>query len=127
MDVDRPEDLLRLAVDLRAEWTLVRVSGELCYTTERRLRECVDQLMESELFRIAFDLPALAFCDSVGIACFVSAWRRVRAAGGDAVLLRPPDWLRRRLDLTGVDRVVSVVDELPHAEPSGGAADLAPA
>lgn len=127
MDGDRSEGLLRLAVDVRAAWTLVRVSGELCYTTEGRFRECVDQLMDTGLFRIAFDLSVLEFCDSVGIASFVSAWRRARTAGGDAVLLRPPVWLRRRLELTGVDRVVPVLDAVPGGEPSDGASDLTPA
>lgn len=57
--------------------------------TQRRFRECVNQFVETELFWIAFDLSALEFCDSVGIAAFISAWRRahcVRGAGGADVV-----------------------------------------
>lgn len=89
MGTDQPEDLLRVTVESDGDWTLVRMSGELDYTTAGRFRECVDQFLEPAPGRIALDLAELTFCDSVGIACFASTWRRARQGGGDLVLLRP--------------------------------------
>lgn len=120
MGTDQPDNVLRLAVDVGSEWTVVHASGDLDYSTQPQFRSCIDQLLSNELIWIGLDLSAMDFCDSVGLSCFVAAWKGARGAGGDLVLLRPAEPVRRVLEITGFGTVVAILDELPGREPHDG-------
>jgi anti-sigma B factor antagonist len=123
METDRPEELLRMTAEAEGGNTIIRLTGELDYTTAGLFREQVDRLQDAELRRITLDLSALTFCDSVGIACLLAVWKRARKAGGDLVLLRPTGHVQRMLRITNLDRSITVVDtpsdsDLPGAQPT---------
>jgi anti-sigma B factor antagonist len=125
MAADRPEEAaLDVTVEPRADWSLVQVSGELDYTTVGVLRDRLDVLLSAGQVRIALDLSMLDFCDSVGLGCFVGAWKRARKDGGELLLLRPAGHVQRMLRITGLDRFLSSLDELPGETPTGDDADL---
>ncbi|WP_460350859.1 STAS domain-containing protein [Actinoallomurus acanthiterrae] len=105
-------------IGTRGEWSLIQVAGELDYTTVGELRERLDAMLSAGQPRIALDLSALDFCDSVGLGCFVGAWKRARKAGGDLLLLRPAGHVQRMLRITGLDRFLSSLDQLPGAGPA---------
>lgn len=111
---------LRMAVETRAGWTLVRLAGELDYATAGDLRGCLEQLVSAGQTRIALELSALTFCDTSGIGCFVGAWKRTRQAGGELVLLRSGGQVARLLNITGLDKFLSSRDEPPAWAPSNG-------
>ncbi|MEV0400294.1 STAS domain-containing protein [Actinoallomurus sp. NPDC050550] len=125
MAADRPEEpTLDVAVETRGEWSLIHVAGELDYTTVGKLRERLDVMLSAGRSRIALDLSALDFCDSVGLGCFVGAWKRARKSGGDLLLLRPAGHVQRMLRITGLDRFLASLDRLPGAGKAGGDAGL---
>jgi anti-sigma B factor antagonist len=124
MTADRPEEAaLDVTVEPRGEWSLVHVSGELDYTTASGLRDRLDVILSAGQVRLALDLARLEFCDSVGLGCFVGAWKRARKDGGELLLLRPAGHVQRMLRITGLDRFLSTTDDLP-GDPSGEDADL---
>jgi anti-sigma B factor antagonist len=125
---DRPKEAtLEVTVEPRGGWSLVHVSGELDYTTVGDLRDRLDVLLSAGRFRIALDLSLLDFCDSVGLGCFVGAWKRARNEGGELLLLRPAGHVQRMLRITGLDKFLSSLDELPGETPTDDDADLTPA
>lgn len=125
MTAEQPEGAtLSVAVESRGEWTLVQVSGDLDYTTVGALREQLDLMLSSGSVRIALDLSALDFCDSVGLGCFVGSWKRARKDGGDLVLLRPAGHVQRMLRITGLERFLPSMEEIPGIGSLGGDAGL---
>jgi anti-sigma B factor antagonist len=67
--------------------------------------------------RIALELSGLEFCDTSGLACFLNAHKALRRAGGSLILLRPPARLRPKLAITGLDKALTIVEDLPDALP----------
>lgn len=115
MAADRPAEPLRLTIDARGDWTRIRLAGDLDFTTVGRLHRCLEQLLKRARPRVALELSALEFCDSMGIRCLIEAWKRAQQAGGKLVLLRPHPHVRDTLSIMGLDRFLSSVDELPDA------------
>lgn len=125
MAADRPEETtLDVTVEPRGPWSLVHVSGELDYTTVGVLREQLDTMLSAGQVQIALELSMLDFCDSVGLGCFVGSWKRARKGGGELLLLRPAGHVQRMLRITGLDRFLSSLDQLPGGAPAGDDADL---
>ncbi|WP_282206394.1 STAS domain-containing protein [Kitasatospora fiedleri] len=59
--------------------TVVALAGELDYHTAPRLHRAVERT--SEALPLVLDLALLRFCDSLGVAELLFAFRRTRAAG----------------------------------------------
>lgn len=124
MDEDRPADLLRMTVEARAGWTVVHLAGDLDYTTVERVRECREQLLAAGRCRIALELSALEFCDSVGFAFFAETWNRTHQADGRMALVRPAGHVARMMTVMGMDRFVADIDDLSGQRPDNGGASL---
>ena len=56
------------------------------------------------------ELSGLAVVDSVGLGVLVGGLKRYRCAEGDLVLRRPPEQVRRVLEVTGIDRIFGLED-----------------
>lgn len=115
--VELAEDI-SVSLQIKDGWAIVRVAGDLDLNTapilERRLGLAA---VLTEPPRVAVELSKVDFCDSSGIGLLVRIWQRLRAAGGQLVLVRPPWHLRRLLHWTGLERFLSIRDSLPAPVP----------
>jgi anti-sigma B factor antagonist len=94
--------LFRIDVDRHPKHTVLMLAGELDMTVAPRLEQCLDPLLDSGVTRIVLDLSALNFCDSSGLARFVAAANRCRAAGGWLRLAAPQERVTRVLGIAGL-------------------------
>ena len=73
--------LLTTRVDDEAEHTLIVVEGELDLATAGQLRDVVSSCIAQSQRPLMLDLAKLRFCDSAGLAVFVSAYNELEALG----------------------------------------------
>lgn len=96
----------------------MEVAGELDLYTAPSFRETVLEAAEGvDPPRVIVDFQRLGFIDSSGLGAIVACLKHLRERGGELTLVAPGgSGLRRLLDLTGLDRVLtlsSTVDEIP--------------
>ena len=109
-----------LSLDRRTHgsWVVVEVGGELDLYTAPSFRDSVlEATSDQDPPRVVVDFERLAFIDSSGLGAIVACLKHLRERGGDLTLVAPSgSGLRRLLDLTGLDRVLTVhetVDDVP--------------
>ena len=109
-----------LSLDRRTHgsWVVVEVAGELDLYTAPSFRETVLESANGvDPPRVIVDFQRLGFIDSSGLGAIVACLKHLRERGGELTLVAPDgSGLRRLLDLTGLDRVLSLsatVDEIP--------------
>jgi anti-sigma B factor antagonist len=104
-DRSRP---FRVVVDPAASPSTAALSGELDLSGVAGLQDALDELHRRGYRKVVLDLSDLDFLDAAGLAALVRADRRFRDTGAVLVLtgLRPPQ--QRLLELTGLDRVLTV-------------------
>lgn len=109
-----------LSLDRRTHgsWVVVEVAGELDLYTAPSFRETVLEAADGDdLPRVIVDFQRLGFIDSSGLGAIVACLKHLRERGGELTLVAPEgSGLRRLLDLTGLDRVLTLsatVDEIP--------------
>ncbi|MBY8874697.1 STAS domain-containing protein [Micromonospora sp. PLK6-60] len=81
---------------------LLRVGGDLAFTTAAPLRAAVDRLLVAGPPALLFDFGGLLFIDSTGLSVIVHAWREGQQRGTRVVLRETPRFLTTILDMTGV-------------------------
>jgi len=99
---------------------VVEVTGHLDASTTSLLLDPLLDVIESQgNHSIAIDLDGVAFMDTSGLRAVVSVHRLLETRGGTLVMLRPTPTVRRLLESTGIDGVLTVVPG--HDEAAGKA------
>ena len=88
----------------------VSVRGEVDVYTAPQLRERLYAVVGDGATRVVLDLSAMTFIDSTGLGVVVGALKRLRESGGDLVLRSPSRSTRKVLEITGLTRIVEIID-----------------
>jgi len=103
---------LALQVFEQRGWQVVLVSGELDVATAPRLHEQLVTLASQGHRRIAIDLDGVTLFDWMGLGAVLGVLARVRALGGELVLISPTAVVRELLELTELDGVLPIHESL---------------
>jgi anti-anti-sigma factor len=95
------------------ETQLVMVHGDLDLKTARSFRSALDEAAQDGKPRLIVDLGEVPFMDSSGLAAIIGAQKAMRPKTRLVVIC--PEKLRRLLEVTRIDSVVTVVDSLAQA------------
>ncbi|MGK5740815.1 STAS domain-containing protein [Micromonospora sp. URMC 103] len=102
---------------------VIRVVGDLAYTTAAPLREEIDQLLTDVPSVLVLDFADLHFIDSTGLAVIVHAWREGQRTGTALELRHVPRMLGAILDLTGLAGLLArpMPESRPDTRPTASA------
>ncbi|MDY7100544.1 MAG: STAS domain-containing protein [Actinomycetota bacterium] len=76
-------------------------------------RAFVAPLLDTSAPLLHFDLSQVAFIDSTALAELVQAMKTARTNGGDIVLSKLSVPVRVILELTGLDKALTIADQMP--------------
>jgi anti-sigma B factor antagonist len=93
-----------LRTDLENELRL-QIDGALDALTARDVRPVFDQVVEEKPKLVTIDLEGLTLIDSSGVGAIVSLFKRVKADGGQVVVVRAQDQPLAVLKLLKLDRI----------------------
>jgi anti-sigma B factor antagonist len=86
---------------------VVSISGEVDLVTASDLRQALAQALERSS-RLVVDVGDVTFIDSTGLSALADAHRRAHDAGGAMILRRPSPMLKRLLQITRLDTLLTV-------------------
>lgn len=84
----------------------VSVKGEVDVATAPQLWEAIEGLHDTR--QLVVDLAELTFMDSTGLRVLVRAHELMTGRGGDLVVRSPDAATRKLLEITSVDKVITV-------------------
>jgi len=91
-------------------WTVLHVSGDVDFNSASDLKKEIVTAISQGHTQIALNLAQVPFLDSTGLAVLVSGAKRAKENGGNLVLLRPNEQIRRILNITDLIKVLPVHD-----------------
>lgn len=90
---------------------LVRLEGELDHHETSRLREAWQrELAENDVGHVVVNLEKLSFMDSSGLGVMLGRYKEVQASGGEMVICSISSEVRRLFELSGMFKIVKLVD-----------------
>ena len=101
---------LQIRVSREGTRAVAELSGELDAATAGQLREEIVALVADGVRTLVLDMAALALIDSTGLGVLVGVLKRVLQHGGELQLRAPRRAVRKVLDITGLDRIFTIVD-----------------
>ena len=79
---------------------------EIDITNADALRAALSEAATHGPGRFVVDMTRTQFCDTAGLHALVAAHKRIRAGGGQLVLVMPGAGVLRIFEITGLDRVI---------------------
>ncbi|MEU7001529.1 STAS domain-containing protein [Nonomuraea sp. NPDC046570] len=104
---------LKVSTRSHAGHALVEIAGEIDLYTAPRLQAEFTRLLQDGPNRVVIDMSAVEFCDSTGMNVLLSALKRVKEQGGALDVAAPRPAVRKILQVTGLDSVFTVHEEVP--------------
>ena len=86
----------------------LRIQGSLDALTVRDIRPIIDAVVADGPKRVSVDFEELTMIDSSGVGAIVSLFKRIKASGGEVVVLRAHDQPLAVLRLLKLERVLGV-------------------
>ena len=91
--------------------TIIRLSGEFDLACDAGFQDQLEGVLDDRVERLVLDLRGLEFIDSVGLRALVQIDARARDDGFDFEVLCSDGQVREVLRLTGLDGVLSLIDQ----------------
>ena len=96
---------------------LVRLTGELDQCSASGIRRDLDQmLLDPRVRHLVIDLKDMPFMDSSGLGVILGRYRMLRERGGTVSLMHLSPQVKQVYDLSGMARIIPVVEEKEAAE-----------
>jgi anti-sigma B factor antagonist len=105
-------ELLSVARQEQAGWIVITAIGQLDVATAPGFRQTLLEAQYGGGAKVALDFTGLEFLDSFGLGVVVGGVKRARAHDGELAVVCPPGRTRHVFELTGVDRLLPMVDDL---------------
>ncbi|RAU83510.1 STAS domain-containing protein [Pontibacter arcticus] len=89
----------------------IRLHGKLVAGPEtQKMMEEVDMLINEPVLLCAVDLSDVKFMDSSGMGVLVSLLTKFRNRGGELVLIKPSDHIRKLLIVTKLNAIFTIAE-----------------
>ena len=86
----------------------ISLSGEVDIFTAPQFKESLVELLDSGVRRLLVDLSGVTFIDSTALGVLIGGVRRVHGFGGRMAIVVATRPVERVLNVTGLDRVLSM-------------------
>ena len=104
---------LRVSSRSQGDHTVLALAGEIdLYTAPKLQSELTSALAGGKSAHLVVDMSAVEFCDSTGMNVLLAAHRVATERGGELSLAAPRPAVRKILEVTGLQSVFTVHDDL---------------
>lgn len=92
--------------------TVAGINGDLDHHTAKNMRCEIDREIKEHNSRLLIlDFSKVAFMDSSGIGLIMGRYKLMEELGGEVIVARPPVYIRKVLNLAGINRLTKIVSD----------------
>ena len=99
---------------------IIDIPHRLTTDTSDALKKLLKELVEKNQNKLVMNLAETAYMDSSGLGAIVSKIAATRASKGDIRLAEPKDYVLNLLELTHIDQIIKIYDNVDAAVQSYG-------
>jgi anti-sigma B factor antagonist len=102
---------MKYQTELKDDILYIRLGGDLIAGTDtQQLIDEADKQQEGKIMLCAIDLSDVRFMDSSGMGVLVSLLTKFRNRGGELVLIKPSDHIRKLLIVTKLNAIFTIAE-----------------
>jgi anti-anti-sigma factor len=102
---------LEIEIEDRGDSIVVRLAGDFDISGVRDFHRAMAEVYDAEPSLVCVDLRGLAFMGASGLRSLLDVQARGRREGYSLVVVKGPPLVQRVLEMTGVDRRLTLLDD----------------
>ena len=107
---------MELTFEMKDDILIAKLSGELDHHSAAGTREEIDQTMNAfHAGKLILSFDQVTFMDSAGIGVVMGRYNRMRDKGGKLLLAGGNEYIRRILDMAGINTIARHYDTTEEA------------
>lgn len=105
---------VKIYVDMEKQKVTAQIYGDIDHHTAKHIRTEIDASIKEYLPKLLIiDFSNVSFMDSSGIGLVMGRYKLMGEYSGDVLIANPPPYIRRVMQLAGLDKLCRVVNILP--------------
>ncbi len=109
-------DSLILSMDIKKDYLIVTLEGELDHHTSEEARKQIDSLYyDNNLLNMVLDLRKLNFMDSSGIGLIMGRYKNCKERHGNIAIVSTNPTIDRILKMSGLLKIINVYPSVEEA------------
>lgn len=105
---------------LDQELPIIELEGEVDVYTAPQLKQQMISLLEGGTQEMLVDLTKVEYLDSTALGVLIGGLKRMREKDGNMVLICPSPRIRRVFEITGLDKIFEIFNNIEEAQESLG-------
>lgn len=90
--------------------SMVSIKGEIDIYSIEKLREIIEEKIRTQAPEIILDCSELSYMDSTGMGVLIELRNKTKEMGQKIIMINPRPNIKKLLSLTGVDKIIEIVD-----------------
>ncbi|URN85324.1 STAS domain-containing protein [Acetobacterium wieringae] len=89
---------------------MVSIKGEIDIYSIEKFREIIEEKIRTQAPEIILDCSELSYMDSTGMGVLIELRNKTKEMGQKIIMINPRPNIKKLLSLTGVDKIIEIVD-----------------
>ena len=89
---------------------MVSIRGEIDIYSIEKFRDTIEEKTKTQASEIILDCSELSYMDSTGMGVLIELRNKTKELGQKIIMMNPRPNIRKLLALTGVDKIIEIVD-----------------
>ncbi len=89
---------------------MVSIRGEIDIYSIEKFRDTIEEKIKTQASEIILDCSELSYMDSTGMGVLIELRNKTKELGQKIIMMNPRPNIRKLLALTGVDKIIEIVD-----------------
>ena len=89
---------------------MVSIRGEIDIYSIEKFRDTIEEKIKTQASEIILDCSELSYMDSTGMGVLIEIRNKTKELGQKIIMMNPRPNIRKLLALTGVDKIIEIVD-----------------
>ncbi|KAF5077534.1 STAS domain-containing protein [Acetobacterium wieringae] len=90
--------------------SMVSIKGEIDIYSIEKFREIIEEKIRTQAPEIILDCSELSYMDSTGMGVLIELRNKTKEMGQKIIMINPRPNIKKLLSLTGVDKIIEIVD-----------------
>ncbi len=103
-----------MKIDIKSDGrtAIAALSGEIDHHNAKEIRTKLDKyIIAAQPRELTIDFANISFMDSSGIGLIMGRYKLIRECGGSLIVHNPQTYIRRVLQLSGIERLVRITSD----------------
>ena len=89
---------------------MVSIRGEIDIYSIEKFRDTIEEKIKTQTSEIILDCSESSYMDSTGMGVLIELRNKTKELGQKIIMMNPRPNIRKLLALTGVDKIIEIVD-----------------